>query len=180
MAEQLSAEDFTEFVPFKEALPFITPLITLDQKSVLRSLKNTQECLSPYHCLKIPLKACLRCSNCIQSSYQERRQILYRYFNGFQYSAVIFSLPSIVIAQGLGFSGCSHHYQNVEIAKSVRLDHRIFDSSQWWIFVGKASITFQTEFVFPLPFNSSERTFSFFAILITRLTSCLKNRKTFQ
>ena len=67
-----------------------------------------------------------------------------------------------------------------EIAKSVRLDHRIFDSSQWWIFVGKASITFQTEFVFPLPFNSSERTFSFFAILITRLTSCLKNRKTFQ
>ena len=33
------------------------------------------------------------------------------------------------------------------------------------------------EFVFPLDFKSSERTYSFSAILISRFTSCLKNRK---
>ena len=41
-------------------------------------------------------------------------------------------------------------------------------------------IIFQMEFVFPLHLNSSEQTYSFSANLISRLTSCLKNRKAFQ
>ena len=42
-----------------------------------------------------------------------------------------------LIAQSLG---CCLPYRDVEIVKSVRLDHRIFNISQWWLSVGKAMI----------------------------------------
>ena len=78
----------------------------------------------------------------------------------------------------LGFRGCSHPYRNVDIAKSVRSDRRIFDSSQWWIFVGKALIyNFPDRICVSAALQWFEANISFSTILITRLTSCLKKLK---
>ena len=60
MAEQLSAEDFTEFIDSLTSIVERTASVYrasdhVGLESVQGSLRNTQECLSPYHCHKIPL-----------------------------------------------------------------------------------------------------------------------------